>query len=180
MKLILLLTLGAITYASVMAPTPTTTPSVMAPTLKVTSHCTPEEKVIFSCATTNAKVISLCSSSSLTSSDGYLQYRFGPADRPELVYPATREHPSKHFQFGTQIYSGGGAEFLKFRNGEYTYIVFDAMGKAWEKAGVVVSKSEKRIAYLPCEGAGQFEMAPQEFEQIKILRDPNEADFEIP
>src|SRR5262249_60069409 len=120
MKLILLLTLGAITSVSVMAPTPTAMPSVMAPTLKVTSHCTPEEKVIFSCATTNAKVISLCSSSPLTPSDGYLQYRFGSADRPELVYPVTKEHPSKHFQFGTQIYSGGGAEFLKFRNGEYT------------------------------------------------------------
>src|SRR5262245_1524391 len=129
MKLILLFTLGAITSVSVMAPAPTATPSVMALTLKVTSHCTPEEKVIFSCAATNAKVISLCSSSPLTSSDGYLQYRFGPADRPELVYPATREHPSKNFQFGTLIYSGGGGEFLKFRNGEYTYIVFSALIK---------------------------------------------------
>jgi hypothetical protein len=163
-----------------MAPTPTATPSVMASMLKVTSHCMPEEKVIFSCDTANAKVISLCSSSTLTSSDGYLQYRFGPAGKPEFVYPATREHPGKYFQLGTLMYSGGGGEFLKFRNGEYTYIVFDGIGKGWEKAGVVVSKSEKRIAYLPCKGAGQFEMAPQEFEQIKIPKDPNEADFELP
>jgi hypothetical protein len=180
MKLILLLTLGAITSVSLMAPTPTATPGIMTPALKVTSHCATEEKVIFSCATTNAKVISLCSSSPLTSSNGYLQYRFGPADKPELVYPATRAHPSKYFQLGTLLYSGGGGEFLKFRNGEYTYIVFSAIGKGWEKAGVVVSKSEKRIAYLPCKGAGRFEMPPQEFEQIKIPRDLNEADFEIP
>jgi hypothetical protein len=79
------------------------------------------------------------------------------------------------------IYSGGGGEFLKFSNGEYTYVLFSALIKGeGDKAGVVVSKSGKRIAYLPCKGAGQFEMSPQEFEQIKIPRDPNEAEFEIP
>jgi hypothetical protein len=170
MKLILLLTLEAITSASVIAPTP-----------KVTSHCAPEEQVVFSCATTNSKVISLCSSSPLTSSDGYLQYRFGPADKLELVYPAIKEHPSKHFQFGMQGYAGGGSAFLKFMNGEYTYVLFDALIKGeGEKAGVVVSKSGKRIAYLQCKGTWQQQIGSSQFGEIKIPRDPNEADFRIP
>src|SRR6185437_15038760 len=128
-------------------------------------------------------------SSALTSSDGYLQYRFGPANRQELVYPATKEHPNKHFQFGTQMYSGGGSAFLKFMNGEYTYTVFDAIGKGerlgevWRKAGVVVSKAGKRITYLTCEGeweSWQSNMSRYEFEKIKIPEDPNEAEFEVP
>jgi len=169
----------AITFASVIAPAATS--GVIAQALKVASHCAPGEKVVFSCATTNAKLISLCSSSTLTPSDGYLQYRFGPGNKPELVYPATRGHPSKHFQFGSLFYSGGGGEFLKFSNGEYTYILFSALIKGeGDKAGVVVSKAGKRIAYLPCKGGTQVEMAPDDFEKIKIPRDPNEADFEIP
>ena len=84
------------------------------------------------------------------------------------------------------MYSGGGSGFLKFSNGEYTYILFEALIKGdtfserLDRAGVVVSKSGKRIAYLPCEGRRQSEMGPYEFEQIKIPRDPNEIDFEVP
>ena|SRR5215468_6283835 len=182
MKPILLLTLVAITFASVMSPAPAATSSVKAPALKVASHCAPGEKVVFTCATTNAKLISLCSSSTLTPSDGYLQYRFGPGNKPELVYPATREHPSKHFQFGHLIYSGGGGDFLKFMNGEYTYILFSALIKGeGDKSGVVVSKSGKQIAYLPCKGASQGDMNGDDFEKINIPRDKNEeAGFVIP
>jgi hypothetical protein len=161
--------LGAVVLTSVMAQKPT-----------VVSHCKANEEVIFSCTTTKAKVISLCSSSLLTPDSGYLQYRFGPANKPELVYPATNEHPKKLFQSGTQMYSGGGSAFLKFKKGDYTYVVFDGIGRGWEKEGVVIKKSGKQIAYLPCKGAWQSEIGPDLFEKVKIPKDPDEIEFEIP
>jgi hypothetical protein len=174
MKLILLLTIGAIALASAMVPGPPATLDVMAQALKIPSHCAPQEKVIFSCATANAKVISLCSSSALTSSDGYLQYRFGRGGKLELIYPATKEHPSKHFQFGQLFYTSAGGKYLKFKNGEYTYILFSVSPKLEdERAGVVVSKSGEEIAYLPCKGELQNPMSADDFDKIKIPRSPN-------
>jgi hypothetical protein len=166
-----------------MRPSPPAEYGVIAPALVVKSHCAPKEKVIFSCATANAKIISLCSSSTLTSSEGYLQYRFGPAGKPELVYPATREHPSEYFQFGNLLYAGGGGEFLRFKNGEYTYTLFSAVIKGeGDQVGVVVNKSGEQIAYLPCKGkvAVEIQMGTDDFEKIKIPRDPDEGGFVIP
>jgi hypothetical protein len=192
MKLILLLTLMAVISASVMTlapsarsgimtPAPSAKSNVMTSALNVPSHCAPQEKVIFSCATTNAKIISLCSSSTLTASEGYLQYRFGPAGKPELVYPATKEHPSKHFLFGHPHYTGAFGDYLKFKNGEYAYALFDFFIKfEGDKTGVVVSKSEEQIAYIPCKGGSQLAMGINDFEKIKIPRDPDEGGFVIP
>jgi len=177
MKLILLLTLLAITSANVMTLAPAAESGVMAPAPKIASHCSPQEKVIFSCGTANDKIISLCSSSTLTSSEGYLQYRFGPAGKPELIYPATMEHPSKHFQFGQSFYSSGGGMYLKFKNGEYTYALYSMSTKFGEdRAGVAVRKSveEFAYAYIPCKGKSHDEMDIDDFEKIKIPRDPKE------
>lgn len=168
---------GAIILTSFTSHRPTVLTSQTGP---VVSHCTAKEKVIFSCVTKRSKVISLCSSSILTSEDGYLQYRFGPSNKPELVYPATYEHPKKLFQSGTQMYSGGGSAFLKFRNSDHIYVVFTGIGKGWKKEGVVIQKSGRRIAYLPCKGAWQSEIGPDLFEKVEIPRDPNEREFTTP
>lgn len=109
------------------------------------SHCGPEEQVIFSCGTNNGRTVSLCASSTLTPSQGYLQYRIGPANNLELVYSVSKEHPKAHFLSGSQMYSGRGSAYLKFRNGDYTYVVFTGIGKGWEKERVVVERSGKRV-----------------------------------
>jgi hypothetical protein len=146
-----------------------------------TTLCTSEEEVIFSCTTKKEKTVSLCSSAPLTATAGYLQYRFGAVDQdPELTYPTTREHPSRHFEAGTLMYSGGGGAYLKFKSGEYAYTVFTGIGKGWEKEGVVVEKSGSQLAYLPCQGPWTSEIGPALFEQAKIPEDPQVLDFEIP
>jgi hypothetical protein len=178
MKLILLLTIVAITFAGAMTLAPNAESGVLA--LKVASHCAPGERVVYSCPTTNSKLISLCSSSTLTSSEGYLQYRFGPAGKPELIYPATREHPSKHFQLGGIMYSGGGGAYLKFVNGEYTYKVFSYINSSGEAAGVVVSKSGKRIAELYCKDDSRRAIIDLGLSQSGIPEDPNKYGFDDP
>jgi len=145
----------------------------------VATQCAPEEHVIFSCTTSRQKVISLCASFTLTSTAGYVQYRFGtPGQEPELVYPITPEHPKQHFQSGTLTYSGGGGAYVKFTQGEYTYVVFTGIGRGWAKEGVVVQQSGKQIAYLPCQGAWTSELGPAWFETAAIP--PDSGDFDIP
>ncbi len=144
------------------------------------SLCTAKETVVFSCATANSKVISLCASSVLTADSGYLQYRFGQTGKLELVYPATLEHPKKHFQYGTQTYSGGGSALVNFNNGDYAYTVFSGIGKGWGEEGVVVMKSGKRIAYLKCTGDSDGGLDPQLLEKAGVPEDPNAVEFEIP
>ena len=78
------------------------------------------------------------------------------------------------------MYSGGGSAFLKFKNGDFTYTVFTGIGRGWEKEGVVIEKSGKQIAYLPCKGGWQSEIGPDLFEKVKIPKDPNELEFRIP
>jgi hypothetical protein len=147
----------------------------------VGSLCFVDEAVVFSCSSTDGKTISLCSSSLLTESDGYLQYRYGVIGKiPELIYPKMQEHPKEHFLSGTVPYSGGGASYLKFSKGDYTYTVFTGIGKGWEKEGVVVKKSGKQIAYTACDGPLISELGPVLFEDIGLQKDPLEFDFEVP
>ena len=141
--------------------------------------CSPAEQVLFSCETPQQRVVSLCSSSLLTSTAGYLQYRFGKIGRdPELVYPTMREHPKKYFQSGTLTYACGGGAYVKFHSGEYTYVVFTGIGKGWKKEGVVVQKAGKQIAHLACQGPWTSEIGPDLFKKADIPQDLD--NFEIP
>jgi hypothetical protein len=150
-------------------------------TSAVGSLCFSDEEVIFSCSSEKGKTISLCSSSILTESDGYLQYRYGVIGKiPELVYPKRPEHPKERFISGTVPYSGGGAAYLRFNKSKYSYTVFTGIGKGWEKEGVVVKKSGKQIAYVACDGPLISELGPVLFENLGLQKDPHEFDFDVP
>ncbi len=147
----------------------------------VGSLCLSDEAVVFACSSVKGKTISLCSSSVLTASDGYLQYRYGViGEIPELIFPKRPEHPTERFLSGTVPYSGGGASYLKFHKGKYSYTVFTGIGKGWEKEGVVVKKSGKQIAYVACDGPLISELGPVLFEDLELQKDPLEYDFEVP
>ncbi len=147
----------------------------------VASLCFFDEAIVFSCSSSKGKTISLCSSSVLTESDGYLQYRFGViGEVPEFIFPKRQEHPKERFTSGTVPYSGGGASYLKFSKGKYSYRVFTGVGKGWEKEGVVVKKSGKQITYVACDGPFISELGPVLFENVGVPKDPLEFDFEVP
>jgi hypothetical protein len=149
--------------------------------LAILTLCSAQEQVVFSCVTTKKKVVSLCSSSPLTESAGYLQYRFGTVGQtPQLTFPAALEHPKDHFVSGTMMFSGGGGAYLKFSNADFTYSVFTGIGKGWKKEGVVVQKAGRQVAYLQCKGPRTSQLGPDFFEKVQIPKDPQESEFEIP
>lgn len=97
-----------------------------APTL-----CQPAEITVFSCGA-GKKVISVCASKDATSDRGYLQYRFGTPKHVELAVPADHSTPpSKSAIAGNLMFSGGGGAYLRFKTGEYEYVVYTAIGRGW-------------------------------------------------
>jgi hypothetical protein len=88
------------------------------------SLCTPEETVIFQCEL-KGKQLSLCASRDFSADGGTVQYRYGTTKKMELLYPESPQPARDRFFFSSTGYSGGGEAHIRFRNGEYDYILFD-------------------------------------------------------
>ena len=117
-----------------------------------TGLCASEEKIIFSCAI-GKKTLSVCASNDLSSSTGYLQYRFGTSlDKLELIFPQTKDHPLNHFRFTFDYGPKASSHQLAFFVGETEYIIFaERADSDWNGYGVVVLKSGEILACLECE-----------------------------
>jgi hypothetical protein len=53
--------------------------------------CRSEEQTLFSCRTTTKKLIAVCASRDLSTSNGYIQYRFGSDNKIEIKVPEDAE-----------------------------------------------------------------------------------------
>ena len=94
--------------------------------IPVPSLCEKAEKVVFTCQLKNsAKVVSLCSSSKLTKTEGYLQYRFGVPGKIELEYPRQRSDAQKSFHYSHYFRARFDLTEISFSLDGHTYTVFD-------------------------------------------------------
>ena len=144
----------------------------------VTSNCTSEEAIIFSC-NTGKNVVSVCASQNLSAQIGYLQYRFGPINKPNLAIPEKKVHPGSEIQAKTLTFAGGGGAYVRFQRGSYGYVVYNSIIKGeGEKAGVAVVKDGKTTTNLRCKGAASSELGPDFFAKAGLMTDAN--DFDIP
>lgn len=139
--------------------------------------CQTKEKVVFSCST-GKKLISVCASENLSSSAGYVQYRFGTNKKPELSFPEPKAHPDSFATKGILAYSGGGAGYLRLNKGTYSYVVYSGMGHNWDKQGVAVEKNGELLSNILCKNTSSKNIGPESFEKYPILED--EIGFEIP
>jgi hypothetical protein len=149
------------------------------------TQCKAGETIVFSCST-GSRILSVCASKDLSKNAGYMQYRYGPAGRPELVFPETLRHPAGLFTPGTLMFSGGGGAYLKFSKPPYVYTVFSAIGN-WGRngkgtaQGVAIQKDGAEFANIPCRSDANYvagELGPDFFEKAR-LGEP-ESDFDIP
>ncbi len=125
----------------------------------VRGHCGNKEQIVFSCHV-GKKVLSLCMSKPDAGESGYMQYRFGPLNRPELVFPKALESATKNFFLSSAGYSAGGEARVRFSIGTYDYILYskvtsappDASGirEKFSSAGLVILNSKKPIGDLQC------------------------------
>jgi hypothetical protein len=131
------------------------TTAFAAPTL-----CLNDEQQIFSCHTATKKIIAVCASKDLAADRGYLQYRFGTPGKVEVSVPADHSvSPANSALSGTLMFSGGGGGYLRFKAGEYDYVVYTAVGKGWgEKDGVAIEKNGKRLSHVSCKDEPESEL----------------------
>jgi len=140
------------------------------------SHCTAAETTVFACRI-GRKSVAVCASADAAADAGTLHYRYGVADASaplELVLPKVRSLPAQSALGEAQPFAGGGGSWLRFRSGDYSYVVYSGIGR-WgqngetlEKQGVVVERGGTAIATLPCTGPQHGVLGPEWFEQLGI------------
>lgn len=144
----------------------------------VPSHCSEDEWTVFNCQA-GTKIASVCASPALSKGSGYLQYRFGSKEVPELVYPENKRVPDSTILANTLTFAGGGGAYLRFKRGRYGYVAYTAIGRGWgEKAGVAVEKDQQIIVNLPCHKPVISELGSDFFDRAGITRDA--VGFDLP
>lgn len=155
------------------------------------SHCLPEEETVFSCAAGN-KVISICASKDISTTSGYMQYRFGALNAVEITIPETKEHPKKNVEAGTfSTANGGRTGHIRFKKGEYGYVVYwaevrgeySADGtRGWEYyQGVVVEYKGKKIANIKCPSPSKKEPDDEYlFSKVGLTKSDDLVYYEVP
>jgi len=84
--------------------------------------CNSSEVAVFSCQLKeNKKIVSLCSSKYLSAKTGYLQYRYGSADKIELKYPSTLTESQAGFGYDSYSRSDLSTFILGFNISNYRY-----------------------------------------------------------
>jgi hypothetical protein len=153
--------------------------SISFPAFATDSHCNAQEQTVFSCSL-GKKMVSVCASKDISSTKGYLQYRFGPLKVPELLFPASTEASDRSImRSGVYMFSGGGGAYLRFINGPYHYIVYTAIGKGWgTKEGVAVEKDNKLISNIKCKDVPISTLGEAFFTSAGLTADENE--FSLP
>ena len=106
------------------------------------SLCKTSERTVWSCDS-KSKSFSLCSSTDLSATTGYLQYRSGTQSKIEFEYPATKKHPKGLFLYG--LLARGAA--LSFKNGQYTYEVVEPL---IGEAHIDVLRRDESLSTITC------------------------------
>lgn len=158
----------------------------MDPTVAATTtggFCQAGETVVFGCGIAGGKRVDVCADARAT--PHRLQYRFGAPGKPELLLPAGAVAPDPKVYGRSESYSGGGAAWLGFRNGDYRYVVFTGIGR-WgpngetrERAGIAVEKSGRTVAHFACTSAVRSLLGPDWYRANGFAPDRDE-EFVIP
>ncbi len=110
--------------------------------------CADDEATLFSCVTKDeTKFIQLCAVRD-DAAGGYqsLQYRYGPEDAPELIFPEDRRQGKSAMSFAHAFDKSTYVWSLRFANKGYTYRIF---GEG-DGAAVEVWKKKKLLAQVMC------------------------------
>lgn len=77
------------------------------------------------------------------------------------------------------MFASGGGAYIRFRNGQYQYVVYSAIGKGWgAKDGVAVENQEKLLKYFSCQDVPVSKLGQDFFTKAGIAED--QAEFELP
>ena len=70
--------------------------SISLPAFATETRCSEQEQTVFSCSL-GKKIVSVCAAKDISPTNGYVQYRFGPKNAPELIFPTSTESTNRSF-----------------------------------------------------------------------------------
>jgi len=111
------------------------------------------ESALFSCETERTgKIIEICATPSDSGGWSSAQYRYGPENAPELVYPSDASTGTKSMAFSHEKRAGEYRVSVRFSVGGYVYRVFsNSRGEHEGTAGVSVSnRNGKLLSTVRC------------------------------
>lgn len=119
------------------------------------TFCDANEYVVFSCST-GKKTVSVCASKVFSSSEGYLQYRFGAPGKIEMAYPRIKQHPRDQFTafYATPVMDDGSRAMvvsLAFGVNDYGYEISTFAKQDTAETSLTVTQAGKTLATLKCQ-----------------------------
>jgi hypothetical protein len=115
------------------------------------------------------KTLSVCTSKELDNSKGWLQYRFGSIEKIDLLYPETKVHPKKYFQFNRAYSAAENVMIgeLRFKNGASQYTVYREDAKGKSEAGIYVTVRAKDT-YLKCKSTKNTQSFTSKMNELEL------------
>jgi hypothetical protein len=131
--------------------------------------CDKDERTLFTCPI-GKNVASVCASTTLSTEEGYVQYRFGRTGQLQLVFPLEKAHPRSHFRLSHEAAAKWANTQVGFAIDGYTYVVHE-----YASAGVLVSNPSGEKRNLACRPSGTHtglqELVPLQLEELpKVFR----------
>jgi hypothetical protein len=114
--------------------------------------CTEQEDTSFTCTLKNSKLVSVCGAADLSDRAGYLVYRYGTKEKIELSFP---NRPTEFRRITSQDETvddktGEDDQFIHFRNGRFSYIIYSAIGHKFHLEGLAVFENHKLLSNNQC------------------------------
>lgn len=98
----------------------------------------------FTCQLENGKYVSV-----LAEQGKPPVYRYGTLAKNEITLPVPQKQNNNVF-FGHQTFVAGEATYIRFKNGNYSYVVYDGEGRGWYFNGLIVYKDHNMISKKEC------------------------------
>lgn len=119
------------------------------------------------CTLENGKTVSL------SHLDTAPAYRYGTAEKEEITLAAGQRGVTVYK--GSVMFSGGGAGYVRFATGPYSYVAYSGIGKGWEFTGLVVYKGTKVVMYKSC--GTDADALMMDMDAVHAPEDPSVDDF---
>lgn len=131
----LAMTLGPATFAA-----PAHVPATPA------SLCTASEEVVFGCAQ-GRKLVSLCAA---LAASGRTQLRYVYGTKAKLDLEISQSALPDAFSSGVAGLSGGGIDYVRVRNGDFSYVIYTGMTPGWSQEGWIVEAKSAPVSHHIC------------------------------
>jgi hypothetical protein len=131
--------------------------------------CTSSWATEFTCQLDNNKYVSVNVLAGKTP-----VYRYGTLSKVEIALPKNGSVSDEVFM-GQMLFAQGGSIYLRFKTGDFNYVVYDGEGKGWQFKGLVVYQRDKIINKKECKGDNTSDLWVMK--NSKIKEDPDSEKY---